>query len=79
MYICASQWVEPPAALTMMGVRVAPGPPLIVWRYCFVESTHPKVGMALLIRVGAKAQVWTLARRDAHSFLAVWAVSSIVL
>ena len=26
---------------------VAPGPPLIVWRCCLVESTHPKVGMAL--------------------------------
>ena len=34
--------------------------------------------MALLIRVWAKAQVWVLARRDAHSLLAVWAISSIV-
>ena len=33
--------------------------------------------MALLIRVWAKAQVWALARRDAHSFLSC-AVSSIV-
>ena len=36
--------------------------------------THPKVGIALLVRVRVKPQVWALARRDAHSFLAVWAV-----
>ena len=30
-------------------------------------STHPKVGMTVL--VGVKAKVRALARRDAHSFL----------
>ena len=34
-------------------------------------STHPKVGMAVLVGVRVKAKVWALARRDAHSFLAV--------
>ena len=31
-------------------------------------STHPKVGMAVLVGVRVKAKVWALARRDAHSF-----------
>ena len=43
-----------------------------------MTSTHPRVGMTLLVRVRAKAKVWALARRDAHSFLAVWAVCCIV-
>ena len=34
-------------------------------------STHPKVGMAVLVGVRVKAKVRALARRDAHSFLAV--------
>ena len=38
-------------------------------------STHPKVGMAVLVEVRVKAKVRALARRDAHSFLAVRAVS----
>ena len=33
-------------------------------------STHPKVGMAVLVGVRVKAKVRALARRDAHSFLA---------
>ena len=41
-------------------------------------STHPKVGMAVLVGVRVKAEVWALARRDAHSFLAVRAVRCIV-
>ena len=41
-------------------------------------STHPKVGMAVLVGVRVKAKVWALARRDAHSFLTVWAVCCIV-
>ena len=36
-------------------------------------STHPKVGMAVLVGVRVKAKVRALARRDAHSFLAVCA------
>ena len=41
-------------------------------------STHPKVGMAVLVGVRVKAEVRALARRDAHSFLAVRAVRCIV-
>ena len=41
-------------------------------------STHPKVGMAVLAGVRVKAKVRALARRDAHSFLAVRAVRCIV-
>ena len=41
-------------------------------------STHPKVGMAVLVGVRVKAKVRALARRDAHSFLAVRAVRCIV-
>ena len=41
-------------------------------------STHPKVGMAVLVGVRVKAKVRALARRDAHSFLAVRAVCCIV-
>ena len=40
-------------------------------------STHPKVGMAVLVGVRVKAKVWALARRDAHSFLTVWVVCCI--
>ena len=40
-------------------------------------STHPKVGMAVLVGVRVKAKVRALARRDAHSFLAVRAVCCI--
>ena len=45
-------------------------------------STHPKVGMAVLVGVRVKAKVRALARRDAHSFLAVragddWALAEI--
>ena len=32
-------------------------------------STHPKVGMTVLVGVRVKAKVRALARRDAHSFL----------
>ena len=32
-------------------------------------STHPKVGVAVLVGVRVKAKVRALARRDAHSFL----------
>ena len=53
--------------------------PVCVGIILLLQSTHPKVGMALLIRVGVKAQVWALARHDAHYFLAVWAVSCIVV
>ena len=42
-------------------------------------STHPKVGMAVLVGVRVKAKVWALARRGAHSFLAVRAVRCIAL
>ena len=31
-------------------------------------STHPRVGVNLLVRVRVKAKVWALPRRDAHSF-----------
>ena len=31
-------------------------------------STHPKVGMAVLVGVRVKAKVWALTRRDAHPF-----------
>ena len=41
-------------------------------------STHPKVGMAVLVGVRVKAKVRALARCDAHSFLAVRAVCCIV-
>ena len=41
-------------------------------------STHPKVGMTVLVGVRVKAKVRALARRDAHSFLAVRAVCCIV-
>ena len=41
-------------------------------------STHPKVGMAVLVGVRVKAEIRALARRDAHSFLAVRAVRCIV-
>ena len=41
-------------------------------------STHPKVGMAVLVGVRVKAKVRALARRDALSFLAVRAVCCIV-
>ena len=41
-------------------------------------STHPKVGMAVLVGVRVKAKVRALARRDAHSFLAMWATFGIV-
>ena len=41
-------------------------------------STHPKVGMAVLVGVRVKAKVWALTRRDAHSFLAVWAIFGII-
>ena len=41
-------------------------------------STHPKVGMTVLVGVRVKAEVRALARRDAHSFLAVRAVCCIV-
>ena len=34
-------------------------------------STHPKVGMAVSVGVRVKAKVRALARRYAHSFLAV--------
>ena len=42
-------------------------------------STHPKVGMAVLVGVRVKAKVRALARRNAHSFafLAVRAVCCI--
>jgi len=40
-------------------------------------STHPKVGMAVLIGARVKAKVRALARRDAHSFLVVRAVCCI--
>ena len=30
------------------------------------------MGVTLLIGVRVKAKVWALARRDAHSFLAMW-------
>ena len=40
-------------------------------------STHPKVGMAVLVGVRVKAKVRALARRDAHSFVAVRAVRCI--
>ena len=40
-------------------------------------STHPKVGMAVLVGVRVKAKVWALTRRDAHPFLAVWAIFGI--
>ena len=33
-----------------------------------MTSTHPRVGMTLLVGIGVKAKVWALARRDAHSF-----------
>ena len=33
-----------------------------------MTSTHPRVGMAVLVAVRVKAKVWALARRDAHSF-----------
>ena len=33
-----------------------------------MTSTHPRVGMAVLVGVRVKAKVWALARRDAHSF-----------
>ena len=69
--MCARQWVGPPAAPTVVGGGAGAAPDC-------VESTDPKVGTALLIRVGAKAQVWPLVCRYAHSFLAVWAVCSIV-
>ena len=36
-----------------------------------MTSTHPRVGMAVLVGVRVKAKVWALARRDAHSFLAM--------
>jgi len=41
-------------------------------------STHPKVGMAVLVGVRVKAKVRALARRDAHSFLAMRTVLSII-
>ena len=41
-------------------------------------STHPKVGMAVLVGIRVKAKVWALARCGAHSFLAVRAVCRIV-
>ena len=34
--------------------------------------------MAVLVRVGVKAQVWALARRDEHSFLAMRTVFGII-
>ena len=43
-----------------------------------MTSTHPRVGMTLLVGIGVKAKVWALARRGAHSFLAVRAVCRIV-
>ena len=33
-----------------------------------MTSTHPRVGMTLLVGIGVKAKVWALARRGAHSF-----------
>ena len=33
-----------------------------------MTSTHPRVGMAVLVGVRVKAKVWALARRDAHYF-----------
>ena len=33
-----------------------------------MTSTHPKVGMTVLVGIGVKAKVRALARRDAHSF-----------
>ena len=78
--VCVRQWVGPRWPPPPWWRGVAPGPPLIV-RLCesiiFMKSTHPKVGMAL-IGVWVEAKVWALARRDAHSFLAVWAVCCIV-
>ena len=41
-------------------------------------STHPKVGMAVLVGVRVKAKVRALARRDAHSFLAMRTVLGII-
>ena len=41
-------------------------------------STHPRVGMTVLVGVRVKAKVRALARRDAHSFVAVRAVRCIV-
>ena len=43
-----------------------------------MSSIHPKVGMAVLVGVGVKAEVWALARRDAHSFLAMRTVLGII-
>ena len=41
-------------------------------------STHPKVGVTVLVGVRVKAKVRALARRGAHSFLAVRAVCRII-
>ena len=43
-----------------------------------MTSTHPRVGMTVLVGIGVKAKVRALARRDAHSFVAVRAVRCIV-
>ena len=40
-------------------------------------TTHSKVGVTVLVGVRVKAKVRALARRDAHSFLAVRAVCCI--
>ena len=43
-----------------------------------MTSTHPRVGMTLLVGIGVKAKVWALARRGAHSFLAMRTVLGII-
>ena len=78
--MCVLQWVGPPAAPTVVGggAGAAPGCVEVMWRCCFMSSIHPKVGMAVLIGARVKAKVRALARRDAHSFLAVWAIFGII-
>ena len=43
-----------------------------------MTSTHPRVGMTLLVGIGVKAKVWALARRGAHSFLTMRTVLGII-
>ena len=74
--VCVYQWVGPPAAPTAVGGGAGAAPDCVKVTV-FMLSTHPKVGMAVFVGVRVKAKVRALARRDAHSFLAVRAVCCI--
>ena len=76
--ICVHQWVKPPAAPTVVGVGAGAAPDCVRVSFLSNRPTRARLGVTLLIRVRVKAEVWALTRRDAHPFLAVWAIFGII-